>query len=289
MIIMKAKFIFIFILLALFGGLLLIKFLVLEQDNIYGKIRVLSSPAASVFINNVVVGKTPYENKYKAGEYLIKLIPEGEGVDAASWQGKIKVNKNALTYVNRELGSSDLASAGEIFTVSRMERKPNKPETGEVFVETEPSGAIVSLNNDEKGISPLALSDVPRGDHEISVFMPGFFRRNQKINVDTGYRVSAVYKLATDQTQQKELSKNNKEEASPSASLDKKKANVVIQDTPTGWLRVREEPSISASEAAKVNPGGKYELIEEKQGWYKIFYSEGKAGWVSSQYAKKEE
>jgi N-acetylmuramoyl-L-alanine amidase len=62
---------------------------------------------------------------------------------------------------------------------------------------------------------------------------------------------------------------------------------VVIKNTPTGWLRVRMEPSLSATEAAKVKPGEKYTLLDEKNGWYKISYKEGEEGWISGRYAKK--
>ena len=47
------------------------------------------------------------------------------------------------------------------------------------------------------------------------------------------------------------------------------------------------EPSTSASESAKVNPGEKYALIEEKNSWQKIEYETGKFGWVSAQYTEK--
>jgi hypothetical protein len=78
----------------------------------------------------VAIGKTPFEDKLKVGEYLLKLIPEGNATDTASWQGKINIYKNTLTFVNRELGSSDVTSAGEIFTAVKMKKKPSNPNYG---------------------------------------------------------------------------------------------------------------------------------------------------------------
>ena len=47
------------------------------------------------------------------------------------------------------------------------------------------------------------------------------------------------------------------------------------------------EPSASATEAAKVNPGEMFPYLnEEKSGWYKIEYEEGKEGWVSGVYVE---
>lgn len=293
---MKSKLIIFLILLVLFAGFMTVRFFILDSQNAYGRLKIVSSPTTSIFINSVVIGKSPFEDKYKVGEYILKLIPEGVATDTASWQSKIKIYKNALTYVNRELGSSDITSGGEIFTTTKMDKAPKSTDSGEVYVETEPQGAIVYLDNDEKGVAPLVLTDVLKGEHELSVFMPGFLRRTQKINVDSSYRVNAYFKLAVDQSQ-----KQSSPVASPSGQLSNKKSEqseasksattkttVIIKDTPTGWLRVREEPSISASEAARVKPGEKYELLDEKEGWYKIEYEKGKMGWISGEYSTKE-
>jgi len=290
---MKSKLIVLLMLILLFTGFVVVKYFVMDKQNAYGKLKIISSPTASIFINNMVIGKTPFEEKYKAGEYLLKLIPEGSATETASWNGKINVYKNALTYVNRELGSSDIFSAGEIFTTEKMKEPPKNSNYGEIYVETEPQGAIVTLDNDEKGIAPLVLQDVTRGDHELSVFMPGFFRRTQKINVDSGYRVNASFKLALDQSQ-KQLAQVEKEST---ASAKSAKTFVTINNNPQGWLRVREDASINATEEAKVKVGEKYEFLEEKEGWYKIKFNDNKdglvegnftVGWVSKEYASKE-
>src|SRR3989339_1308214 len=190
---MKNKLVLLLVLILLFAGFVTVRFFVFDKQNEYGKLKITSSPGASVFINNMIIGKTPFEDKYKIGEYLLKLIPEGTSTETASWNGKVMINKNALTYVNRELGSSDITSAGEIFSTSKMKKAPKNSSHGEIYVETEPQGAIVTLDNDEKGVAPLILSDVIKGDHELSVYMPGFFRRNQKINIDSGYKVNAYF------------------------------------------------------------------------------------------------
>jgi hypothetical protein len=58
---------------------------------------------------------------------------------------------------------------------------------------------------------------------------------------------------------------------------------LVINDTPTGWLRVRTSPR--GEEIGKVNPGETYPIISEKDGWYEIEISGENIGWVSGQYA----
>lgn len=139
----------------------------------------------------------------------------------------------------------------------------------------------------------MILQDVMRGDHELSVFMPGFFRRTQRINVNSGYRVNAFFKLSYDQSQK--LLGDIEKESTKSGEV--KRDYVTISNNPQGWLRVRADASINASEEAKVKIGEKFEFLEEKDGWYKIKFNdnedglvEGKfsEGWISKEYASKE-
>lgn len=293
---MKNKLSLLLILVLLFIGFVAIRFFIVDKQNEYGKLKIISSPTASVFLNSTLIGKTPYEDKYKVGEYLIKLIPETVATDTASWNGKVNIYKNSLTYVNRELGSSDIASAGEIFTTLKMTKKPQNAGSGEVYVETEPQGAIITLDSDEKGVAPAIMENVLRGDHELSVFMPGFFRRTQKVNVDSDYRVNAAFKLSIDKSSSFVKSDDKTQTASSSGNVTNK-TYVKINDNPQGWLRVRVDGSTDASESAKVKPGEKYELIDEKAGWFKIKFNDNKdglvsgdftEGWVSSEYSSKE-
>jgi hypothetical protein len=300
----KSKFILLLFLCALFLAFVASRILALNNQDVYGRLKVVSSPGAGVFIDGIAVGKTPYENKQKAGEYTLKLIPEGNEPNISSWQGKIKVYKNSLTYVNRELGPSDISSAGEVLTISKMEKNPENPNFGEIYVETEPSGAIVYLDNDDKATAPFIIERVLKGDHELSVFMPGFLRRTQKISVKEGYRINASFKLALDPNAQKNLTGTPSAalSATPSATLSGtpsptqsasgsgtlKGATVTIDETPTGYLRVRSFPSTQAEEILRVNPGETYPLLDEQPGWYKIKVQD-KEGWISSDYSTKKE
>lgn len=297
---MKRKLTVIVALIGIFILFILVRFFIFEKTNQQGRIKVLSSPTAGVFVNNEPKGKTPFEEKLPPGEYTVKLIPEGEDSKTVSWEGKVTVYANTLTYVSRELGTSDLTSAGEILAVTKMEKKP-KGETGEVSVVTDPAGSIVFLDNDEKGIAPLTLKDVPAGEHELAVYLPGFFRRTQKINIEKGYVVVANFKLALDKTHktlEQELTEKQ-QEASESAttedpeaedtetdtkSASTTKSTLTISETPTGFLNVRDEPSTAGTQVDQVTPGDEYEYTDEKNGWYKIKLSDGSEGWVLGDY-----
>lgn len=291
---MKTKIIILISLIFAFFIFLSVRFFILNKTNEIGILKVNSSPVANIFLNNLIVGKTPYEEKQKIGEYLIKLIPDKASTETASWNGKINIYKNSRTFINFELGSSDIFTTGEIFTTEKISPRPKDLNYGEVYVETEPQGAIVIFDNDEKGTAPLILKDVLRGDHELSVFMPGFFKRTQRINVDGGYRVNAYFKLGLDQSQ-KQLTDIEKQSTS-SAKIENK-TMIIINNNPQGWLRVRADASIDATEEAKVKTGEKFEFLEEKNGWYKIKFNGNRdalisgefvEGWVSKEYVSKE-
>ncbi|MCS7092983.1 MAG: PEGA domain-containing protein [Patescibacteria group bacterium] len=290
---MKAKIILLLVLFAGFGVFLVMNFFVTDQkNNQFGVLEIKSFPISTIFINNLAVGRTPFEQKFQAGEFLIKLIPEGSATETASWNGKISIYKNAKTFVNIELGKSDIFSAGEIFTVQKASPSV-KRGFGEIYVETEPQGAIVTLNNQEKGIAPLFIENVPEGNHELSVLLPGFFRRTQKINVDSGFRINGFFKLALDENQRKV--EDLEKEATLSAQIAReKKKFVLINKNPQGWLRVRSEPKINSTEEARVKIGEKFEFIEEKNGWYRIKFNNNPEslisgefieGWVWKEYA----
>ena len=59
-----------------------------------------------------------------------------------------------------------------------------------------------------------------------------------------------------------------------------------IKATPTGWLRVRSEPSLNGTEITRVDTGGMYQVLEEQTGWVKIKVSGTSEGWVSADYVE---
>lgn len=62
---------------------------------------------------------------------------------------------------------------------------------------------------------------------------------------------------------------------------------VEITATELGYLRVRSEPSINASEVARVSPGQRYIVLEENDGgWQKLDLGNGKIGWVTNRYTR---
>lgn len=285
-----------------------------------GVLKVTATPTATIFLDERNIGKTPYEGKYAAGEYTLKLVPETTVESLVSWEEKVTLRPSLLTYVNQELGASDLSTQGEVLTLDK-----STGSGAELAILSSPDGANVTLNGENKGTTPLVLKDLPADNFVLSVAASGFAARTVKVKTTAGYKLTASFQLATSgevavspSPSLEELpagtpkatpkaspktspSPSPKTSALPGASPTAKPASspppkpyVEILDTPTGFLRVREEPSTeTGKEVSRVNPGEYYTLLDETTvsgtTWYKIEYEPEKEGFISGQYAKKYE
>lgn len=293
---MKRKVIFFVILLVILIGIGGTMKFVASRSPKEGELRVESTPSVSIFLDNKHVGRTPYREKIQAGEYAIRLVPESATANIAPWQGKISVGTSLLTYINAILSESELSSAVDLLWLEKS--VSNKPE---LSVITNPDGASVVVDDVTKGLTPLTMQDLEVGDHALTVTSPGFLTRTMKIKLTSGYKLIASLKLALSATgasdvQDTTLPDENttptpvaKAASSASASASVQRPYITIDDTPTGFLRVRMEPTTSATEAGKVKPGETYHIFNEQDGWYQIAYDAANKGWVSGQYATKTE
>ena len=57
-----------------------------------------------------------------------------------------------------------------------------------------------------------------------------------------------------------------------------------IKPTGSGWLRVRDAPSLNGLEITKVDEGQTFVVWEEKTEWVKIKVNDTTQGWVYAQY-----
>ncbi|KKS98204.1 MAG: WD40-domain containing protein [Candidatus Gottesmanbacteria bacterium GW2011_GWA2_43_14] len=279
----------IIVLLIFFGVFLfaVYKLIAGSRGNIAG-LKVQSTPAASVYLDDELIGKTPYDQKHPPGEYVLKLIADENESSAVPWQGKVVLNPQVLTFVRREMGLSEVVSAGEIVTMEKI----SGGET-QIAVFSSPDAAAVLLDGIDRGVTPLNLTISP-GEHDVTVTSTGFIGRTVRVKTVESYKVTVNFNLAvagdivlpatptpTDEAGATTAPEDEDGEPSDSGNF------VTINDTPTGFLRVRFDATTSASEVARLNPGVKVPFIEEKSGWFKVEYETGKEGWISSRYAER--
>ncbi|MCR4329887.1 MAG: PEGA domain-containing protein [Candidatus Roizmanbacteria bacterium] len=250
-------------------------------DNIFvrilngmGDVSIESTPTATVFVDNKVMGQTPVQFALREGVYKIKLVPDATVKKTyTTWSDSIRIYRNTTAYIHRVLGSDAASSAGEVLTLEKSTSK-----MGQLLISTNPAGMFVSLDGEDRGLSTLFVDGVTAGEHEVGVRGEGLLPRSIPINVVEGYKLLISIKAAVDSDYKKKQAEKVKSKIVEQNLLE-------ILSTPTGWLRVRFEPSIEASEAARVDTGKKFTYLDEQEGWYQIEYEKGKKGWVSAEYA----
>lgn len=267
-----------------------------------GMLKVVSTPTASVFLDNKHIGRTPVDTKIDAGSFIIRLVPETSTQTLASWEGNIKISPDILTYVNASLAESEFATAVDVLSLEKITSK-----LAEVSVATNPDGATVMLDGVTKGISPLSIPNIMAGDHTLAITSLGFVARNLKVKTTAGYKLNAIVKIAlsgetpssasSSPTPASGATSPGKTTPTPTkaagGATDPAKPFVTVKDTPdvreNGGLNVRLEPSKTSTVSAQVQPGEKFHLEDEKSGWYQIKYDLKNLGWISGQYAEKTE
>jgi len=254
-----------------------------------GALQISTTPTATVFLDGTQAGITPYfDDKIKAGEHTVKLVPESTEENLTSWEGKVNLLPGILTSIKRTFAVNEAESSSEMITLEKAGRK----DQSSLAVISIPDQAVVKLNGEPKGFTPLSLEDLAPADYQITISSSGYEEKTVSAHTIGGYKLIVNVKLA--QTME------GIEEATPSGATEEEaettptpkaqatppaKPYVKVKDTPTGFLRVRMGPSTSATETAQIKPGEMYPYLdEEKDGWLKIEYKKDEEGWVSGVY-----
>jgi hypothetical protein len=269
-------------------------------------LSVQTTPKATIFLDGEHLGQTPYYNeKLKAGEYVLKIVPESSGQALNPWEGRVTLSPGILTVVNRTLGLTQDDSAGEILSFEPLADK----NAVSISVVTTPDGAVVNLDGEPRGFAPISLDNISEGDHTLVITSPGYQEKSIKAKTVKGHKLIASVQLAREVDTQEE-EEPEEEDATPSASpkaspkpsptpkaspasdKDDEEAEldrpyVEINSPDTGWVRVRAKASTGSEELAKVDHAEKFPLLDEQSGWYQIEYATNKDGWISGKYAEK--
>lgn len=232
-------------------------------------IQVFSSPVARVFLDNRDVGSTPYQSE-NVGKSEVTLRLQASG---SAWVGGVKLTPGTISVVNRELSDNPLFGAGEIITL----------EGGRgIFVLSIPDEAEVEIDGKKIGTTPVLDEDLPVGEHRVVVSKKDHISRAVKVKTHEGHKLVLSMQLSLSQEKFSQL-------ASSTASAKLVTKQVRVLDTPTGFLRVRDKPSLAGAEIGRVNSGEAYAYLEEQPGWVKIRVPNPPIdGWVSSQFVKIE-
>lgn len=233
----------------------------LFKSSSKGGVKISSSPAATVYLNNQQVGMTPYQNEsLSAGEHRIKI-----GSSSASWQGQVQVTQGTLTVVNRELADNQASSSGEALVLSAG--------SGVVITST-PTDSSVEIDGKTVGRTPLSVSSLVAGDHTFTLSHDGYLKRSIRAYLPDKLKLSLDADLAISEADLSAV-------GTPLVQIAQQ---LVVLNTPTGFLRVRDKPSLVGAEIGRLTVGEIVTLIEQQGNWSKVNLSNGKQGFVSSEY-----
>jgi len=258
----------------------------LSKDSLgRGAVQVTSVPQSNVYLNGRLLGKTPLcecdvKSMIPTGDYTIRLVPMDSSLSGQSFEQKITINKAVLTVVDQTFGQG-ATSQGSVISLS-----PNiDTKKAALFVTSLPDSADVTVDSNPSGQTPYKAASVTESDHDVIISKPGYKEKHIRIHAVVGYTLSVIAFLGVDLQ-----AANASPAAQPNISVTPTvtQQKVVILDTPTGFLRVRKDASISSLEIAQVKPQEEYMLKDEQPGWFEITLKDGTVGWISSQYAKKE-
>ncbi len=254
-------------------------------------IHIESNPASTVFLNGAEVGRTPYENTREQGEVIVKLVPDSFETPLVPYETKINLVAGVQTVIKRDFGETDDTSSGEIISFEKVDASQTS-----LAVVSIPDSSELLIDDKERAFTPHRTSSLLPGEHTLSLSSEGYSERRVEVRTHEGYKLTAVVKLAKVEVEQGEDAEVQPEPEVQEVEEKTQFKKIKILSTPTGYLRVRNEPSTLGTEVGRVEPGETYDLLEtdEKTGWYKIRFSnsqeeeEEKTGWITNQYAEVE-
>ncbi|KKR39511.1 hypothetical protein A2210_02665 [Candidatus Woesebacteria bacterium RIFOXYA1_FULL_40_18] len=270
------------IVLAITGGIILLVGVSLFLLGFFkpklAGISITTTPAATVFIDNVQVGRTPYEGTSQPGEVTVKLVPESADIPLSPYETKVVLSSGIKTVIKREFAETEEKSSGEIISFEKV-----GGSEASLAVISIPDSAQVAVDGVSRGFAPVKVSSINPTEHQVVVSRPGYGPRSISIKALAGFKLTLFVKLAPDGA--------NPSPTPAPIEIEEKATFIQILSTPTGFLRVRSEPGSGGVELAQVKPSEEFPFIEDDKatGWFKIEYQKGKQGWVSNQYSKKVE
>lgn len=227
-------------------------------------ISITSTPeGAIVSIEGKEVGKTPYSDENLEPKTIIVKIDK----DGLVWQGKLTLKPNTVLIINRDLAKDTTSSAGEVLSLEKGKG---------ITVISNPSEADVEIDGKSYGKTPL-VADVSSGEHSIVISHPNYLKRSLSAKLPEGFNLTIASDMAISEVDLTTFT-------APTISTT---PEVVVKETPTGFLRVREKASLSGKEIAQVKPGDVLVLLSEEGSWIRVRLSDKTEGYVSATYVEK--
>ncbi len=242
----------------------------------HGVLEINTTPSTIVIINEKEMGATPFKGEFTPQRLEVKLLADSNDKNIL-WQGKVPISSSTLTMIRYTFEENEQDNYGEILSFNKI---PDK-KTGALLISSYPDKAVVNLDGEIKGYTPILLEKVSPGPHNLELNLSGYNNAILGINVAAGFQLNVEVKLP-----QEEETENSDKTSTTKSPNNSQESMVTILSTPTGWLRVRGGPGTGFEEITKVAPGEQYLFLEENDGWLKIKIDEETQGWISASYGQ---
>ncbi|HET9703731.1 MAG TPA: PEGA domain-containing protein [Vicinamibacterales bacterium] len=160
-----------------------------------GRLLVRSTPSgASVSVDGTPRGETPL---------TLRELPLGTREVVVSEPGHLPESRRVALTESRPSRSIEvrLSRASSASPPGTAAPRPSTPatrpaaSTGELVVESLPSGATVSVNGQPQGTTPLSLAELPPGEYRVTMSMQGYREFATTVRVVAGERARAAARL----------------------------------------------------------------------------------------------
>lgn len=231
-------------------------------------LQVQTEPVSTVIINGVNFGRTPIEEEIGAGEITISLNVDELNPSSARFDARLNLEPGIKTIVRRRLGETRVGSSGEIITL-----EPTNDKSANLSFISIPDGVKIFIDDNFVKTTPAGIKKVEPKTYNIMAKKVGFLNSSFQVIAEAGFTTKVMIDLMTAGTP-------------PLLPVE----TVVIENTPNGFLRVREKPSQDSDEIIdRVSEGISYEVLgaSDDGSWIKI-NTDSDVGWISSEYTSKD-
>lgn len=144
---------------------------------------------ASVFINGQYLNKTPLvEKNLQPGIYTIRIEPDD--ADLVPYETTVNLYPGTLTVLTWKPAARPELSSGVLLEMEKSDDGITSVELVSI-----PENSITTIDG-KKEFSPLKLTDLREGTHELQLSLPSYETQKHTINVQKGFRLKISAKLA---------------------------------------------------------------------------------------------
>ncbi len=250
-----------------------------DSKDLSSKINIVSDPSqASVFIDDVEVGKTPYSSSILSdGGYDLRIEKDGYEGQAA----RVNIDKSYKLNVSVQLFLRPLSKNPTLFAGSKTVYDLSS-DTNDLTLDV-PSWVLgLVYFNKTRSENSVKFSYILDYFGTIYDSEGKKMEGGDKITLKSGDTIAYLGRKSDNG-----FSTEAKGALSKFVGVDLGGKRVKVTATPTGWLRIRKEPNLNSEEIGRANTGDELFVLEEKGNWLRISTSDGKGGWVSASYVSE--